>query len=477
MFGVHRIGLRIALLLALLPAAASGSEPQPASPASACPPQAFRWLEDCHAPAVKTSELRGIDRLRYVPLSTEGSVWLTFGGEYRLRSEHIADPAFGLRATPDFTATGHRALFHADWRSLNGPRLFVQLSAAAEEGRKPLERGFDASAVDLAQAFVDLPLGGSSRFATLRIGRQELNLFGNRLVGTRDAASLRRAFDAIELDLTLPGARVLLFGGHPVRNRQGAFDDAATPGERLFGASVRAVLNRPETIPQGTTPRTLDVFLFDRQRPAALYQDVRGPERRRTLGARLSEIRGAFDFAVQGAGQWGEIAGLDIRAWGFAGDVGFRAATPWRPRLGASFGYASGDRRAADGTLGTFDVLYPNLGYFTDAPTYYPGNSWDIQPNVTLQPLSTLSWQTGSDFAFRVTNRDAIYEPPGIVLVPATGSGDRFAAILAYTKLTWRPTPRIECVGSFVRAYARDAIEAQGGREQTFWLAQATAKF
>ncbi len=211
------------------------------------------------------------------------------GGEYRFRAESIDEPAFGLRTTPDFTATGQRAFLHADLRSQGGLRLFVQVWAAAEQGREPVERSFDEGAADITQAFVDVPIGAASQFGHLRVGRQELNLLGNRLVATRDSASFRRAFDAVELDLQLKKTRLLLFGGRPVLNLSGAFDDEGIPGERFFGAYLRTALPVSSVL-QPDAASVLDVFLFERERPLAIYQDAHGRERRWTFGARLIEL-------------------------------------------------------------------------------------------------------------------------------------------------------------------------------------------
>jgi hypothetical protein len=81
--------------------------------------------------------------------------------------------------------------------------------------------------------------------------------------------------------------------------------------------------------------------------------------------------------------QTGHFGSADIRATGIGCDIEYSLSQEtWKPRLGVSFGRAGGDRVPGDGKLGTFDVIYPNLGYFTDAPLFYPGNTWDSQPNV-----------------------------------------------------------------------------------------------
>ena len=434
-----------------------------------CPPRAFRWQEDCSAIAHSDVAL-GWRRLRGIPLGDEGASWLTLGGEYRVRVETLEDPSFGLRGET-YTARDHRWLAHADLHARAGARLFVQLSAAADYGRKPASRSFDRSALDLAQAFVDLPLtAGDNRFV-LRLGRQELDLHGNRLVATRDAANLRRAFDMVLASFARGSLSALGFVGRPVRNDAGAFDDRRDDAERFGGASLELAS------PRAHGADTFTLFYFDRTRPRAVFQDGVGPDRRRTYGARFSRTSGGLDAALQAAYQTGQTAAKRARARGLAGDLGYRPAD-WilQPRFGVSFGYASGDETAGDGVLGTFDVLYPNLGYFTDAPVFYPGNTMDIQPNVSARLSTDLAVQAGCDFIHRLETTDAVYEPPGIPLVRGDGTGSHAAATLCFGKALWRPTPSIELTAAYVHARAQSFLRSADGTATDYWLAQLAVK-
>ncbi|HEX2492197.1 MAG TPA: alginate export family protein [Steroidobacter sp.] len=429
-----------------------------------CPLRPFRWQEDCGAIAHSEAAL-GWRRLRGIPLGSERSSWLTLGGEYRFRVETLEPPSFGLRGET-YTARDHRWFVHADLHAAAGPRLFVQLSAAADDGRKPAARPFDHSALDIAQAFADLPLTSGDNQFLFRLGRQELDLHGNRLVSTRDAANLRRAFDMALASFTRGRLSALAFAGRPVRNDASAFDDAAAENERFAGASFDLASPRVG----GTDTFTL--LYFDRTRALAVYQDAIGSERRHTLGMRVVRTAAGWDGALQAAYQSGHVATQRVRAHGLAGDVGWRPAG-WalRPRFGVSFGYASGDRAAGDDAVGTFDVLYPNLGYFTDAPVFYPGNTADFQPNISAG-LNAVTLQIGCDFIYRVEATDAVYEPPGVPLVRGNGAGKHAAATLCFGKAVWRPTPAVELTAAYVHARPEDVLRTGGGSSTDYWLAQ-----
>jgi hypothetical protein len=434
-----------------------------------CPPRPFRWQEDCSAIA-RSDDALGWRRLRGIPLGREGAGWLTLGGEYRFRIETLEDPSLGLRGET-YTAHDQRWFAHADLHSAGGPRLFVQLSAAADAGRKPVTRPFDQSALDLAQGFADLPLAVGDTHLLLRLGRQELDLHGNRLVSTREAANLRRAFDMALASFARGQVSAIGFLGRPVKNDSGAFDDRADDDERFGGASIEYMASGAKAT------STLTAFYFDRERPRAVFQDAVGAERRRTYGMRFTRTSGASDVAFQAAYQSGQVASKQVRALGFAGDMGWRPEG-WtlQPRLGVSFGYASGDRSAGDDTVGTFDVLYPNLGYFTDAPVFYPGNSADIQPNVSARLGAELALQAGCDFIWRVEKTDAIYEPPGVPLVPGDGTGSHAAATLCFGKAAWRPVDNVELVAAYVHAEPESVLRSVGGTPTDYWLTQLALK-
>jgi hypothetical protein len=423
--------------------------------ADGCPVRQFRWQEDCSS--LRGQALSGLDALKYIPLSDSGSVWLTLGAEYRFKSESLDPPDFGVRPTDrSYTAIGQRLLLHADLHAASGLRAFVQLAAATDAGRKPLERPFDRTRPDIAQAFVDIPLPLLNA-TVLRVGRQELDAEGNRLISLREAANLRLAFDMAHLETHIGSLEVVGFYGRPVLNRIGAFDDRGSPVETFAGGWL--------STPVAGTSSKVSLFYFSRDRSTAVYEQGAAADKRRTAGMRYFGGSRQWDYALQAAYQYGDFGTNRIQASGLAGDVGWHPELWGRPRIAMSFGVASGDRRPDDKTLGTFDVLYPNLGYFTDAPVYYPGNTADAQPNVTLNVGPHVSIRSGSDFIFRVSRRDAVYAPPGIPLIRGDGTGPAFVAALTYLRADWALTPHVQVSASGVHASTGSLVERAGGRD------------
>ena len=200
------------------------------------------------------------------------SLGLAFSGEYRLKVESLDAPDFDLRPTDEsYTAVGHRGLFSADLHTGTPLRAFVQLGVAADSGRKPAERSFDRTRLDIAQAFFDISLPHAT---TLRIGRQVLDSAGNRLISTREAANMRLAFDMAHVETKLGDTSVTAFYGRPVLNERGAFDDRRNPAEKLMGAWLLRSLGAAKDAPVAS------VFFLSRDRARAVYREGAASDRR-----------------------------------------------------------------------------------------------------------------------------------------------------------------------------------------------------
>ena len=87
-----------------------------------------------------------------------------------------------------------------------------------------------------------------------------------------------------------------------------------------MGAWVLTPLTKAEGAPVAS------VFFLSRNRARSLYQEGAASDRRRTVGARVSGTTARWDYAVQTSRQYGSFGSDDIRAFGFAGDVG------WHPQ-------------------------------------------------------------------------------------------------------------------------------------------------
>ena len=106
----------------------------------------------------------------------------------------------------------------------------------------------------------------------------------------------------------------------------------------------------------------------------------------------------------------------------------------------------------------------------------YPGNDWDIQRNITLRPLSSLTLQFGTDALHRISSRDAVYEPPGVRLIRGTGQGNHVIAAQSFIKVIWRPSERCELLASYIHASIGSLVKDRGGRDAEYGAIQISVK-
>lgn len=339
-----------------------------------------------------------------------------FGIRLREQIESFSDDTLGRGGRHD-TVAQHRVLADADWQALPSLRAFVQVGAFAQNGRNGGASPVDESAPDLQQGFVEWRPSGSP--FELRAGRQEWVLGSGRLVSVRDGPNIRRAFDGARLQARFGAIETLAFAGRPVRNLDThGFDDRHDDDQHLAGVQLTL---RP--LPNLTT----ELYALDYgRREARFAADIDENEERRSWGLRLDGGAGAWDFNSELVWQTGHWGPQRIRAWTIANDFGLTmrsfAATP---RVGLKADIASGDRNADDHRLETFNALYPNPSYFSDAALVSPSNLIDLQPNVSWSwPGRGGSLYVGWNLLWKQRGADAVYTTP-VPLTAVDGSADR----------------------------------------------------
>lgn len=323
---------------------------------------------------------------------------LAVGGELRVRTELADPPDFG-RADPGADRfTLYRALVHAD---LHGERWrgFLQLNVADSSGRRGGAAGTDVNRGDLHQAFADLALAPGWR---LRAGRQEWLYGSGRLVSLRDGPNIRRAFDGAVLRAERAGLRVDALAGVPVELRPDSVDDR--PDDRQSLAGLYATL--------GAAGRGLDLYWLRFVDRDAVFADASGREQRESLGLRLFGAAGPLRGNVEAVVQAGRVATTDIAAWTLAVELTTDLTADGRVAAGLRTDLASGDGDRADGDLGTFNALYPNPTYFSQAALVYPANLIDVHPFVRWQPDPRLTLTLEADWLWRHRRADSFYVQP-----------------------------------------------------------------
>lgn len=347
------------------------------------------------------------DRIKYIPLGDEW--WLSIGGDLRFRLEAETNTAFGSAEPAQDTFQIYRYLLHFDLKHADTFRVFLQLGFMHDEDRDLPDRPFDENRGDLQQLFFDVkPFGGESPL-TFRVGRQEMVYGKQRFVSPLDWANTRRRFDGAKLIWSEDDWQLDAFWSRPVSVQREHFDDWVENVD-FYGAYFAY---------KGMEQHGLDVFFFgledngDRVNPNGSAGDVN----RFTLGSRFWGKRGPWDYEAMLAGQWGDWAGDKIEAWAWTLDGGYTfESAPWKPRAGAGFDWASGDKDPFDSSVETFDQLFP-LGhaYFGYLDLIGRQNIQAFNVNLSAWPVPKRLQAYAALHQFWLQSReDAVYNAGGV---------------------------------------------------------------
>src|SRR3989442_1357936 len=280
------------------------------------------------------SVLRGVDlsttedfwdRLKFIPLTKDGSVWLSLGGQARERAEYFRHYLFGASTPKDTDAyLLSRFRLSADLHVTPYVRMFVEGKSSFSLDRD-LVGGRTTSFVDefdLQNGFADImiPLGEQAN-VTLRGGRQELLFGAQRLVGVSDFTNVRRTFDGGQGIIRIADWTISPFWAELVVVDKYKFNES-TPDNKLFGIY--------STGPLHFLPVNLDLYWLGADNAGVTINGTSGRERRQTLGARTWGKIGQtnLDFEIEGAGQFGPVGRRDVAAGMFTTNLGYTLPIP-----------------------------------------------------------------------------------------------------------------------------------------------------
>jgi hypothetical protein len=162
--------------------------------------------------------------------------------------------------------------------------------------------------------------------------------------------------------------------------------------------------------------------------------------------------------------QTGRVGSGRIRAWavGSAGGYTFEHAR-WKPRIGLQLDLAAGDRRRGDGTIGTFNPLFPNAYYFTLASTPTYANLIHLRPSLELRPQENLKLIARVGLQWRQTTQDAVYVIPNRPVPGTAGQPGRWTGIYEQLRVEWQINRNWAAAFEGVQYQVGDVIRRAGG--------------
>lgn len=288
-----------------------------------------------------------------------------------------------------------------------------------------------------------------------------------RFVALREGPNVRRAFDGARLIWTDGALEATAFAASPVENRDGkAFDDGSERGTDFSGLRLR----------YGDRAVTrLDGYWYRYARDAATFGGTRAPERRDVFGLQCSGRSGVFDWDVEAVYQDGRFGSQDVRAWALGSVLGARlAAGGWQPRAGVQFDAASGDRDADDDRLETFNPLFPNGSYFSQAGLTDFSNLVHVGAFLAAQPLARASLGLAAGRLSRQSRADAAYAQP-MRPIPHSITDERDIGHYLRLNAAYRFDARLTLAAEALHHAPDAALRRAGARSADY--AELVAKF
>lgn len=374
-------------------------------------------------------------------------VRLTVGGQLRARAERVSNylAESGTGRTDSYGST--RLVLSADLRLPGRVRLFAEARDAVGYDRDLPggRRVTDHDRWDAQSLFVEARAAAGGAALHARVGRQELAVGRERLVGPSDWGNARRAFDGARAGVALGGAALDVAYARPVAV-QSAERNRADPGTALSVVTV-----------QGRSIGTSwQLYALHLAQDSVAFAGTSGRHARLTSGARVERALPApgalpLSLELEGALQRGSLGARDVRAWFGVAELTARpAALPWRTSLVLGLEAASGDADARDAVAGTFHQLLPSAHSHGGAMDVIGRqNSRELRAAVAATPVKPVSLRVAAHRFDRLAATDAAYGKGGTALRPIGTSGSRALGTEYDLLATWQAARGLRVLGGY----------------------------
>jgi len=341
--------------------------------------------------------------------------WVSFSGDERLRLEGFSGGGFRPGNDDRYLLSRFRFLMKLQpspwWKIVTQ----TQDARVWWEKQKPYGPPHQDT-WDLREAYAELGDPDKNPVA-LRVGRQEISLGGERLIGVSQWQNVGRSFDAARLLVHYRKLNLTAFAASVVVLHDGEVG-SVTPGNNLhalYGSIVNWIPNS-----------TLEPYFMWRLQPNVKSElGPLGHLDMKVSGARwLGKVR-AMDYNTSIVLERGTSSIDQLNAWAGHWLLGYSfPKLPGSVRLVAEYNYATGDGNSRDGRVNTFQLLYPtahdrhglsdqvgwrNIHHLRGTVEIKPGIKWTVTPSYNAFWLADA--------------HDGLYNSQGNVVVARVSDG------------------------------------------------------
>jgi len=318
------------------------------------------------------------------------------------------------------------------------------------------QRSFDVPFFRVRRAYAEFQkIGGSD--LNIEVGRYVMFYGDQRVIGHLEWANVPRTYDGARARIKKENWWLDLFYAKVNRPATAAVVDNDTDfagvygGVKIVEAYLLFLSNRNGMA--GETGVVADTNFF-------------------TLGVRLHDNPGNFDWTVEGQGQFGDVLGDDLTAWGVVLEGGYTFKnSKLKPRIALVAVWATGDENPTDGKREDLQQLFPtnHLHYgYIDFVNW--SNIINFEVNFRIQPAAKWFLEVAYHHFRRPESAGAWQNAgAGTIRSGAAGAsghlGDEFDLVA-----TFKPNKSIVLEGGYSVFFPGDFIKQTGASPTSHWF-------
>lgn len=400
--------------------------------------------------------------------------WLDVGLEHRTRYEWRNNDLRRIEGGEDNPIF----LRHRAWigiRDILDPfRFAVEFQDSRVVNNKHAITDQERNEYDLLNAYGELyfkkGLGvddrNQDRPIRFRVGRMAYETIDRRFIARNEWRNTTNTFEGFRLNLgrDVNDWELDLFGLQPVRRLQTKFD-VANDHLWFFGAIGHwrkwsdIITIQPYYMGQKQTANPNGFTATNR-----LDREIHMPGFRA-----YGKVGNLFDFDVSYNHQFGYSGPLRQDAQGYTVEAGRTYEHPWKPRLTAFYGYASGDRDPNDGVDNRFDRFFGFARPWSADHYFVYENLKTPKIRFDLQPMQKIGFELTYGWYFLASKRDRMFDildgnisntlqDPGFNRDRTGQSGD-FAGHSLEGRVRYQVTPKITAVLGYTHFTAENYVK------------------
>jgi hypothetical protein len=388
---------------------------------------------------------------------------LTFSLEQRLRGEwreNNFDFDDSTDALTDDVWLLSRTRLAFDWSPVSWLTLFAQGQDTREFfSDRPNRLGILGAegddSFDLREGYVEI--GDPTRHLSLRAGRQLLVYGDKRLISSGEWGNTSRTFDAFRFHYATSDWWLDAFASSVVNFRDGDFNLSDWLAEN---DSLNQTFSGLYFSTSACDWQVMDFYVLH-------LRDDDGTSFA-TYGTRIkgdpAKLSG-WEYAAEMAVQSGDLKNQELSAFAGHWDIGYNwLHVPWKPRLALEYSFATGDSDSTDGSVGTFQNLFPtNHLYYGYMDLFAWQNIHNPALHFSVQPHERLRLQLDYHAFWLADSGDAWYRASITNTArPISPGASRFAGTELDLTASWKAHEHLEVQAGYSHFFGGDYLRDTG---------------